>query len=193
MAKDTTEKTGASYITTAPGIKTFYKLVLLYTLDQLSVPMTNAQISDFFLENGYTFNYLSLQEILADLTETGLIRPEPMENTTWYSITPDGQETLACLKNDLPLPIRQSIRDYLAENRMRLRDAASIQADYYRTTGGEYAVRCRVQEKKEAIIDLTILVPDEGQAKTACGQWHKKCQELYSYLMGELLSEEKKP
>ena len=60
-------------------------------------------------------------------------------------------------------------------------------SDYYRNTANEFSVHCIVKEKYANPIDLTITVPDEAQAKTACNNWRKKCQEIYEFVMKELL------
>ncbi len=41
---------------------TLYKLIVLYMLDRVNFPMTNAQVSDYILEKEYT-NYLTLQQV----------------------------------------------------------------------------------------------------------------------------------
>ena len=41
---------------------TLYKLIILYMLERAKLPLTNAQISDFILENDYT-NYFNIQSI----------------------------------------------------------------------------------------------------------------------------------
>lgn len=41
-------------------------------------------------------------------------------------------------------------------------------ADYYETSSGEYAARCRVLEKDSVLIDLTLTVPVREQAEAIC-------------------------
>ena len=40
-----------------------YKLMVLYMLRQANLPLSNEQISEFFLSKEYT-NYLSLQQVI---------------------------------------------------------------------------------------------------------------------------------
>ena len=47
---------------------TLYKLIVLYMLKKIDFSMTNAQISNFILDQGYT-TYFTLQSVLAELTE----------------------------------------------------------------------------------------------------------------------------
>ena len=54
---------------------TLYKLMNLYMLKQVNFPLTNAQLSEFFLQHEYT-NYFTLQQALNELQESGLVRAE---------------------------------------------------------------------------------------------------------------------
>lgn len=167
-------------------INTLYKLIVLYMLNEIDFSLTNVQISTFFLDQDYT-SYFTIQAVLSELAESGLIHAEVMQNTSYYTITPEGEKTLGYFKNNISASIREDIETYLRENKIQLRDEVSVQADYYRNTAGEFSVRCRVREKQADLIDLTIAVPDEAQAKAVCQQWRKKCQTVYAYVMKELL------
>ncbi len=165
---------------------TLYKLIVLYMLKKIDFSMTNAQISNFILDQGYT-TYFTLQSVLAELTEVGLIHQETIQNTSFYTITPEGEETIGFFGNKISRSIRDDVDKYLKENKMQLRNEVSVIADYYRNTVGEYSVRCRVKEKNSDLIDLTLCVPEEAQAKAICKQWQKKCQTVYEYIMQELM------
>ena len=52
---------------------TLYKLMNLYMLKQVNFPLTNAQLSSFFLDRDYT-SYFTLQQALNDLLDAGLDR-----------------------------------------------------------------------------------------------------------------------
>ena len=59
---------------------TLYKLMNLYMLKQVNFPLTNAQLTEFFLQHEYA-SYFSLQQALNELQESGLIRTEEVGNT----------------------------------------------------------------------------------------------------------------
>ena len=42
---------------------TLYKLMILYMLDHVNFPLTNSQLTDFFLDHEYT-TYFTLQQAL---------------------------------------------------------------------------------------------------------------------------------
>ena len=52
---------------------TLYKLMNLYMLHQVNFPLTNAQLSNFFLDREYT-TYFTLQQALNELLDAGLVR-----------------------------------------------------------------------------------------------------------------------
>ena len=52
---------------------TLYKLMVLYMLKQVNFPLTNSQLTSFFLDHEYT-TYFSLQQALNELLEAGLFK-----------------------------------------------------------------------------------------------------------------------
>lgn len=51
---------------------TIYKLTILNMLDKVDFPLTNTQISNFFLEQDYT-DYFRVQQVLSDLEDASLM------------------------------------------------------------------------------------------------------------------------
>ncbi len=155
-------------------------------LEKVDFPLTNAQISEFILDRSYT-DYFTLQSVLSELLDSNLLHIELIRNSSYYSITESGEETLHYFQTRISRPIRDEIDIYIREHKMKLRDEVSILADYYKNTAGEYSVRCLVREKYSNPIELTITVPDETQAKSVCLNWKLKCQKIYENVMKELL------
>jgi DNA-binding PadR family transcriptional regulator len=165
---------------------TLYKLILLFILDKVDFPLTNAQISGFILEKGYT-NFFNVQKSLNELEETGLIKGEAKKNTSLFYITPAGSEALTFFKDEISPAIKEDILEYLKENRYEMRAEFAISADYYEAKRGEYLAQCYVLEGNSKIIELSLSLPTEETAKNVCQNWKKKNAEIYEYLMGELL------
>lgn len=165
---------------------TLYKLIVLYMLQKVDFPLTNAQISEFILDRGYT-TYFTLQSVLSELSESEMVHQETIRNTSYYTLTDAGAEALHYFQNRVSKMIRDDIDKYIADKKMELRDEVSVIADYYKNTADEYSVRCIVKEKYANPIDLTITVPDEAQAKIVCRNWKRKCQKIYENVMKELL------
>ena len=165
---------------------TLYKLIILYMLQKVDFPLTNSQISEYILDRGYT-TFFTLQSVLSELEESEMVRMETVRNCSYYSLTEAGEEALHYFQNRISRPIRDDIDQYLQENKMQLRDEVSVLADYYKNTAEEYSVRCLVKEKYSNPIELTVTVLDEAQARIVCRNWKQKCQEIYEFVMKELL------
>lgn len=169
----------------AQDILTLYKLIVLYMLDRVNFPMTQAQISDFMLEKDYT-NFMTLQQVITELTETGMISAQTIRNRTHLSITPDGKETLHYFENRISDPIKKDIEVYFSEKEFDLRNEVSVLADYYKATSGEYETRLVAKDRGISLIDLTLSVPTQKMAETICDNWQKKNQEIYQFITKEL-------
>ena len=65
---------------------TLYKLIILYMLQKVDFPLSNAQISGFILDKGYT-NYFHLQQAISELIESGLVRSETVRNASYLKIS----------------------------------------------------------------------------------------------------------
>ena len=165
---------------------TLYKLMILYMLEKIDFSMTYGQIQDFILGKGYT-SYFILQSSIAELIEADLIHAEKIRNTSYYSITPEGEDTIRFFRTKLSLPIRTDIDQYLKDNKIAIIDEVSVTADYYRTTNDDFEVRCLVREKKSNLIELKLTVTDEEQAASICRQWRGKSLQVYEYLIQELM------
>ncbi|MCH1984204.1 DUF4364 family protein [Ruminococcus sp. OA3] len=165
---------------------TLYKLIILYMLRKVSFPLTNAQISDFILGQEYT-SYFHLQQAISEMLEADLVTAEVIRNTSYYRMTDEGKKTITYFDNQIPDPIKEDINRYLDENSYELRNEVSVLSDYYKTPEQEYTVRCQVREGTSTLIELNLTVPEESNAKAICGSWSKKSQEIYAYLMNELM------
>ena len=167
---------------------TLYKLMNLYMLHQVNFPLTNAQLSNFFLDREYT-TYFTLQQALNELLDAGLVKKETMRNSSRYEITKEGEETLEFFgKNNSPA-IVSDMDEYLKQNRFRMRNEVGLISDFYKSTNQDYIVHCEVREGKAVLVNLDISVPDKEQAEIMCNHWKDRSQEIYAYVMKSLMSE----
>ena len=165
---------------------TLYKLIILYMLDKVDFPLTNAQISGFILDKGYT-TYFKLQQALSELTESGFIREEATHSRTFYHLTEEGEETIHFFRNKISDAIQKDIDEFLKEKNYELKNEVSVKSDYFPGSGMEFTVRCQVIENNQPLIDLTLTVPSEAEAETISNNWSKKNQEIDALIMQYLL------
>lgn len=163
-----------------------YKLIILYMLDKVDFPLTNSQISEFILNEGYT-NYFTLQQALSELGDSGFIHEEATHSRTFYHLTEEGEQTITFFKNDISPAIQEDINTFLKNKKYELKNEVAVKADYYQNPNHEYSVRCQVIEHEAPLIDLTITVPTEAEAETISNNWTKKSQEIYAIIMTRLL------
>ena len=165
---------------------TIYKLTILYMLNKAGFPLSNTQISNFFLDQEYT-DYFRVQEVLGDLVDTELIQARSTHSNTQYSITAAGKETLGFFKDKITEGIEKDVLKFCGENEVALRQESSMVANYYKTTGSDYAVRCQILSDEKPVLDLTLSVRTKEQAEAICGNWKKQNEDVYAYLMDILL------
>ena len=167
---------------------TLYKLMNLYMLHQVNFPLTNAQLSNFFLDREYT-TYFTLQQALNELLDAGLVKKETMRNSSRYEITKEGEETLEFFGKNISPAIVSDMDEYLKQNRFRMRNEVGLISDFYKSTNQDYIVHCEVREGKAVLVNLDISVPDKEHAEIMCNLWKDRSQEIYAYVMKSLMSE----
>lgn len=165
---------------------TLYKLIILYMLNKVDFPLSNSQISEFILGKEYT-SYFKLRQALSELIDAGFIQDENTHNRTIYHLTEEGAATIQYFGKNISHAIQKDIDDYLKEKQYELKNEVSVKADYYRNTNQEYSVRCQVIENHLPLIDLTITVPSETEARAVADNWQKKNQMIYAAIMANLL------
>lgn len=166
------------------------KLIILFMIEKIDMPMSNTQISEFVLNNSYT-NYFSLQQYLSELVETELLNTEIIDHNTRYSLTPNGKKTLEYFENRIPDSTKEEILNYLKENRLDLKNEFEITAEYIPEKNGEYMVHCIAKEKKDILIEFKINVVSKEHALKICNNWKNNTHTIYSNFLSNLLRQEK--
>ena len=151
---------------------TLYKLIVLYMLDRVDFPLTKSQIGDFILEKEYT-NFLTLQQVIGELTDAGLITAQSIRNRTHLSITREGRQTLNFFGNQINEGIKTDVNLFFKENEITLRNEVSILSDFYKSTSREYEAHLIAKDKDINLIDITISVPSKETAGAICDNWQR--------------------
>ena len=165
---------------------TLYKMIILYMLKRCEVTLSKSQIYDFILEKEYT-NFLTLQEVFAEMVSSELLVEKTVGNRTYLEMTPEGEETLKFFGNRINPAIKQQIDEYLKNNRMELRNESSILGDYTKASENDYTVSLIARENGRNLIDLKLSVPTEEIAQSICDRWHEKNTEIYQYIIQNLM------
>ncbi len=165
---------------------TIYKMTILYMLDKAGFPLSNTQISAFFLEQDYT-DYFRIQEVIGNLVDSNLILAKSSHSNTQYTLTAAGKETLGFFREKISEGIEQDIRKYFEENKWEFRQENFVIVDYRCTKRGNYAVCCQIRSDGDTVLDLTLTVKTKEQAEAICSHWKQRHEDVYAYLMDTLL------
>lgn len=165
---------------------TLYKLITLYMLDRVDFPLTNTTITSFMLETGYT-DFATIQQVLGIIQDDGLIDVESSRSNTSYKITTQGREMLSYFGSKVSEEIKKEVNEYLTKNKYKLKQAANVVSEYYRTTNSDFAVHCCIKENGSNLIDLTVSVPDEELADIMCANWKDASQDIYEHIVNKLM------
>lgn len=165
---------------------TIYKLTILYMLDKAGFPLSNTQISNFFLEKEYT-DYFRVQEVLGVLSSADLIKPVSSHANTQYALTPAGKETLGFFKDKINDSIEADVKDFFIKNKFEFKLENSIISDYYKISGQKYEVKCQIRSDGKTVVDITLSVSTKEQAEAICSNWKAQSDDVYAYLMDTLL------
>ena len=164
---------------------TLYKLIVLYMLNRVNFPIALAQISEFILEKEYT-NYLTLQQVIGELTDANMVTTQTANNRTLLNITDEGRETLNYFENNISETIKKEILEYFKEKEFELRNELSVQSNYYKSTSGDYEAHLIAKERHVNLIELKLSVPNKETASAICDNWQAKNQDIYQYIMKQL-------
>lgn len=170
---------------------TLYKFMTLYMLNKVNFPLTNTQISSFFLDKEYT-TYFVFQQVIMELQEAELISAETVRNTSYYRITDSGVETIELFNDRIPVAVVDDMDIFLIENKYELRNEVGTTSDYYIAANNQdYIVTCQIKEGNSNLIDINISVPSEDVAEIMCNNWRDASQDIYSVIMKTLMKDPK--
>lgn len=161
---------------------TLYKLIVLYMLEKVDFPLTNAQISGFILDKGYT-TYFHLQQALSELTESELIHAK-LPKFFLFLDYKTGEQTLEYFGKEIPKEIKGEIAEFFKNNAMEIKEELSTFANYYKGEKEGYQVRCSAKEKEVPLIELTMTVPTKAAAEAVCASWQTKNKAVYGKTAG---------
>lgn len=166
------------------------KVLLLYFLNRVKIPVSNMQLTRIMLENRY-MNYFLLQQSIHEMNQDGLITTETRDNIDYYSLTGEGEKMLDMFLNLVPLGIRTRLDQNIDIIRSVIRLEASIIAEYTLENENEYEVKCRIVEDFKPLIDIRLSVGSRDDARSICNNWKAHAKEIYPEVIGVLLGKDK--
>jgi len=167
-----------------------HKIMLLYLIDKMDIPLSNSQITQFALEENY-MNFYSIQQYLKEMVEIDYLDSSTDNNTTRYTITGDGQKALDALADQLPIPLRTRISKYVSQNRKEVMKGFETTANhFFDHDTNEYIVKCGVYDYDTLLMELNLSVVNKEQALMICNNWKSNVGSLHAQIINILLSKE---
>ena len=164
-----------------------YKITILELLQRSGFPLSNSQITDFFLDGNLT-DYFTAQQAISDDEEAGFITSKSDHNNTTYSITEDGRKTLELFKDKITVALSKDINKYLKANSITMKEENSYRATYFKADRGGYVVQLRITENEVTTLDISFHVGTKEQAETLCNNWKVRSEEVYDSLLDILMN-----
>lgn len=164
------------------------KILLLYIINNSSIPLTNAQISEFVLENNY-MNYFLIQQFLSELVESKFIEFSDLEKKETYSILQKGKITLKYFEDRIPEKVKNKIDTTLKEKELEYKKEAQVIGDYFKKNETEYIVNLKLIENGVSLFNLCLNVVSKEQAKMICKEWKENPDLIYQDIFSILLKD----
>lgn len=163
------------------------KLLLLYLIDKMELPLSRSQITEFVRESDL-MDYYTLQETLAELSESGFLDFTQDNNNTRYTITGEGQTMLEYFERHIPKHVRDIINVYVQDNHRSIKRDYENTATYFpNAENDEFVVKCGVYEDERTLMEISISVDTRDQAKLIQNNWKTNAKNLYGKII-EVLS-----
>jgi DNA-binding PadR family transcriptional regulator len=169
------------------------KLIILYLINRLVLPMSREQITDVIVD-GDLMDYYTLQQNLYEMVDMGLLessQENSMENNiTHFTATEEGTATLELFERRITLGVRQAINRYANENRKKIeKDYEKTATYFYDEDRDEFRIKCGVYEGKRALLELFISVDTREQAKFIQTNWQTNSGALYGKIYEALTTQ----
>ena len=168
------------------------KLLILYLISAMELPMSRTLIAGFFVEKELMDQFVLLQN-LEDLVERGFLEStsENAEDagTTNYNLTEEGVAHLEHLESLIPRTAKRSIDDSIDEARGKMRKGFEKTANYFpNLENDEYIVKCGVYDDKRGtmLMEISVPVATREQAKFIQANWNQNYTSIYQKVLAAL-------
>lgn len=165
-----------------------HKLLILYILEKVDIPMTNTEITQFILENNY-MNYFLVQQFLSELVSSKFVEFSTGDGNEYYHLSEAGKETLSYFSDRIPAELKENISKSYEKKKVELIKETQVLGNYYKKSDSEYIVNLKAVEKDIVLLNLSLSVVSSQQAKLICGNWKQSPETIYKNIFDLLITE----
>jgi predicted transcriptional regulator len=162
------------------------KVILLYFIDQIRIPITSMQLSEIMLDNNY-INYFHLQQSVSDLISEGFLSETTVDSIVFLQITAEGIRILNMFLNIIPEGMRTRLLNGITAAKEGIRYQNTVTAEKLLLNEDEYQVILKVMGGDTSLIDLELSVGSREDARLICKNWKENAADLYPRIIALLL------
>ena len=167
------------------------KLLLLFLMKKMDIPLSHSQISEFALKDNY-MTYFTLQQVLSYMVKVKYIDKSKNNNTTRYAITEEGIKSLQYFEKHIDSETRAKIIKYVQDNRKEVKKDFEITSNFfYDYPNNEFIVKCSLYDDDKILMEINLSVVSKEQAQLICSNWKKNITVTYGNILSELTTENK--
>ena len=161
------------------------KLLILYVLEKLSLPIGENALSELVLFDG-GFNWFDYTECLENLVFTGQV--EYKDNG--LLITEKGRRNVNAVASALPYTVRARADRLVDPVAAEMRRAEKIETFVEPDGNGNFFVSLHLSDDDREMLSLRLSVPGENYADRMTGCFRAHAEKVYNRIIELLLSED---
>lgn len=164
------------------------KIIVLYILENSNKPLTIDQIVKFCDEFD-DITYFDICLYIDNLKSSGYIEESIEENTSLYSITKEGSDTLNELIELIPGVDLFNLKKVINKNIVEVKTEYSIDTNIIPIKSDEYKVSCYIKDGNDELVNISIYAGNKAQAKNISKNWSTNAEEIYTKLLDMMTKE----
>lgn len=164
------------------------KLLVLFIIKTVKFPISNSQLTDIVLENGF-INYFVLQQYISELISSKFLTYKDINDKKLLSITEKGSNVLSFFKDRIPENKISSIEEYLKNKLEQIKKELTLSASYTVSEDSSFIVSLKALENETLLMDLKLSVASNKQAMDLCNKWKTSSAEIYNKIVHLLISD----
>lgn len=166
-----------------------HKLIILYMLQKMGIALSNSEICQFLLEKNY-MTYFAVQQYLAELVDAKWLEKTRERNSTLYTLTDEGEETVNFFLNHISEHAKNEINTYVQENQKRIRAEYAVTANYFPEINDDFLVKCGLNDDDgNVLMEISVSVVSKAQALAICRNWRKNVSHIYGAVLTDMLKD----
>lgn len=170
------------------------KLMLLYMLEQIEIPLSEKFIIEICTARNDWINYMECVTVFHDLLRDEFIfspdNPALDPKRTRYTLSAKGRNGLSLYYEEIPEQTREDISQYCKTNRMYFKRLQEYVAEFSKNSDGTYMVTLRITETTslKPMFEVKINLQTRADAIRAVEIWTTKAPNFYEFVYTNLMS-----